>query len=109
MLICPIAPPNVDDYTRSMPVFFKAAWWAAGNSNFVLSNMVKLTAKETLNNPVKTLSDDMKHMSEEDYNIFLQNLSIQKVFVDSALEMYSDNLDTAVTAESQQYSSFAHP
>jgi len=104
-LVGAIAPPEVTDYSKSMPMYFKFAWWAAGNSPFILSQAVNMTASEMVKNPVGAIEEDMKRYSAVDLKTFSEDETIRRLFVESALEMYSR--DDCVKAEGRAYQLYA--
>lgn len=106
LLVSSLSPPECPKSTSGMSFMNKIAYFIAGTSYWLLKHAVGSEAAATVKNPIKKMQENLATVPG-DAQVYMTKPEIERVFVVSALEMYSR--PHGAEAEAMDYWLFTHP
>jgi len=107
-IISSIAPRDESEsknFSKSMPTFFKFAWWCSANAQWLLRIALKSSYEGYLKNPVSQGREDFGHHCKEDVATY-KTPEVEQLFLKSALEISSRKQFDNEFAEWQLFTSY---
>lgn len=90
-----------------MAPLFKVGWFLSKHWHWALRHIADSEMKTMRRDPLHKLREDMGLYGDSDSKLYLENKEIEKVFVESALEIYSR--DWIAGVEAHEYTLWASP
>lgn len=105
LVVSSLSPPEAPNVVVGMNLLNRVGWFLSGNWKSILGHVIASEAKEVKGNPQHKLKKMFHNAATVDIEKFDSNPTIQRLFTESALEMYSRD---AQKSEADEYWLFAH-